>query len=188
MNYDLLIKLARLANNNPNDNEANLAARKVCKLIAEGNYKFEKWPIGATYQNPFTGPVTQRPQGTWEGFRPSSAQQAYQQQEARQQQEEANRQRGQERPAYYDFSFDFDIEKILEMLKNRNPDFYKQYTEGTWETPNYTKAPYNPFVGDRKPPRPKRKLKCSKCGDENETAFAGPPSLYLCYACQYRGK
>jgi hypothetical protein len=40
MNLDLIIKLARLANNNPNENEANLAARKVCKLMAEANFKF----------------------------------------------------------------------------------------------------------------------------------------------------
>lgn len=40
MNLDLIIKLVKLANNNPNENEANLAARKVCKLIAEGNFKF----------------------------------------------------------------------------------------------------------------------------------------------------
>lgn len=42
MNYDLIIKLAKLANNNPNENEANLAARKVCKLLAEGNFQFNK--------------------------------------------------------------------------------------------------------------------------------------------------
>lgn len=42
MNYDLIIKLAKLANNNPNDNEANLAARKVCRLLAEGNFQFNK--------------------------------------------------------------------------------------------------------------------------------------------------
>src|SRR6266850_1935348 len=40
MNLELIIKLVKLANNNPNENEANLAARKVCKMIAEGDYKF----------------------------------------------------------------------------------------------------------------------------------------------------
>ena len=39
MNFDQIYKLIKLANNNPNDNEANLAARKVCKLLAD--YKFE---------------------------------------------------------------------------------------------------------------------------------------------------
>lgn len=40
MNIDLLIKLVKLANNNPNENEANLAARKVCKLIEESKFNF----------------------------------------------------------------------------------------------------------------------------------------------------
>lgn len=40
MNLDLIVKLVKLANNNPNENEANLAARKVCTLIAQGNYQF----------------------------------------------------------------------------------------------------------------------------------------------------
>lgn len=40
MNIDLITKLAKLANNNPNDNEANSAARKVCRLLADGEFKF----------------------------------------------------------------------------------------------------------------------------------------------------
>lgn len=40
MNLDLIIKLAKLANNNPNEHEANAAARKVCQLLAEGNFNF----------------------------------------------------------------------------------------------------------------------------------------------------
>lgn len=40
MNLDLITKLAKLANNNPNENEANAAARKVCRLLAEGHFKF----------------------------------------------------------------------------------------------------------------------------------------------------
>lgn len=39
MDKDLIIKLAKLANNNPNENEANAAARKVCRLLAEDNFK-----------------------------------------------------------------------------------------------------------------------------------------------------
>jgi hypothetical protein len=40
MNFKLIEKLAKLANNNPSENEANAAARKVCRLLAEGNFKF----------------------------------------------------------------------------------------------------------------------------------------------------
>jgi hypothetical protein len=39
MKLELLKKLTRLANNNPNDNEANLAARKVCKMLEEGKFQ-----------------------------------------------------------------------------------------------------------------------------------------------------
>lgn len=42
MKLDLLKKLTRLANNNPNDNEANLAARKVCRMLEEANFVLEE--------------------------------------------------------------------------------------------------------------------------------------------------
>jgi hypothetical protein len=38
MKLEILKKLIALANNNPNDNEANLAARKVCKALIEDKY------------------------------------------------------------------------------------------------------------------------------------------------------
>lgn len=38
MDTDKIQKLIRLANNNPNEHEANLAARKVCKMLAD--YRF----------------------------------------------------------------------------------------------------------------------------------------------------
>ena len=38
MKLELLKKLTALANNNPNENEANLAARKVCLMLAECNF------------------------------------------------------------------------------------------------------------------------------------------------------
>lgn len=44
MNIALITKLVKLANNNPNDNEANLAARKVCRLIEEGGFKLQETP------------------------------------------------------------------------------------------------------------------------------------------------
>ena len=40
MNLNLLKKLIKLATNNPNEHEANSAARRVCKLIAEADFKF----------------------------------------------------------------------------------------------------------------------------------------------------
>lgn len=39
MNIELIKKLIALANNNPNENEANLSARKVCQLLKDYNFK-----------------------------------------------------------------------------------------------------------------------------------------------------
>lgn len=38
---ELIIKLTRLANNNPNEHEANSAARRVCQLLAELNFTLD---------------------------------------------------------------------------------------------------------------------------------------------------
>lgn len=38
MDIEKIKKLIRLANNNPNEHEANLAARKVCKMLADYNF------------------------------------------------------------------------------------------------------------------------------------------------------
>lgn len=38
MNNDIVKKLIELACNNPNENEANAAARKVCRMIKEDNF------------------------------------------------------------------------------------------------------------------------------------------------------
>lgn len=62
MNYDLIEKLIRLANNNPNENEANLAARKVCKFLADHSFHNDS-PRGSQQKdwarnepfNPFDG-------------------------------------------------------------------------------------------------------------------------------------
>lgn len=40
MNLKLIEKLVKLANHNPNENEANSAARRVCKLIEEANFDY----------------------------------------------------------------------------------------------------------------------------------------------------
>lgn len=42
---DLLKKLTKLANHNPNDHEANSAARRVCKLLEDSNFILGVAPI-----------------------------------------------------------------------------------------------------------------------------------------------
>lgn len=48
MNLDKLLALIRLANNNPNDNEANLAARRVCKILATKEFTISAQPVYTT--------------------------------------------------------------------------------------------------------------------------------------------
>lgn len=60
MNLDLIQKLIRLANNNPNDNEANLAARKACKMLED--YQFNATPkvspkVTVKPQSPYQRPT-----------------------------------------------------------------------------------------------------------------------------------
>lgn len=62
MNFDILIKLVKLANHNNADGEANAAARKVCKMLSEDNYKWIEKAIKG-------GPkVAADKAGTWSGF------------------------------------------------------------------------------------------------------------------------
>lgn len=75
MNYDLIIKLAKLANENPNENEANLAARKVCQLIKSSDYKFNN-SVPTPPPRPPTKPTTygdirRSPESFWNS-RPSN--------------------------------------------------------------------------------------------------------------------
>lgn len=72
MNLDLIIKLTRLANNNPNENEANLAARKVCKLLAEAEFKFTQPPVTQVPYQPVTKSDPPYPRN-----KPSPAQERY---------------------------------------------------------------------------------------------------------------
>lgn len=97
MNIDLLTKLVRLANNNPNDNEANLAARRACKLIEEGKFDFGvntskptiKPPtVNQQYENPFdafTRYYTQQRQQTASEYAQHKAREAREQQQQSQQ-------------------------------------------------------------------------------------------------------
>jgi hypothetical protein len=55
MNIELLKKLTRLANNNPNENEANLAARKVCKMLEDGKFALNSYSVPETPK--FTQPT-----------------------------------------------------------------------------------------------------------------------------------
>lgn len=136
MNLDLLKKLIRLANNNPNDNEANSAARRVCKMLEEDNFKCfkimylkEELKIDPVGNVPYDSIINdlrkkaaqQQKEGSWTGF-------------------------------------------------NWDPKY---------ETPEYKQTS---STADK----PKKTLKCTRCGNMVETKFVGPSQIYVCNVCQWK--
>ena len=69
MKLDLLKKLVALANNNPNENEANLSARKVCKMLAADNFKIDgvTKPIVTDKMRRETKTYTWKPEDFYQG-------------------------------------------------------------------------------------------------------------------------
>ena len=87
----ILRKLIELACNNPNENEANSAARKVCRMIKDDSYAVIN-SSSQTYRNTYTSPRPPNPAEDWERAsreaaerereRVRQAQAAYERQEA----------------------------------------------------------------------------------------------------------
>lgn len=165
MNLDLIQKLIRLANNNPNDNEANLAARKACKMLED--YKFPSSnttpPKNATYgeQTRNNGPS---PFNSGPPNRPG-------------------------------FGFDFDDrfwEEILKQgsrfyRKDQGEPFYKSHTKQE-KFYNDDGSRFNPLTEEFKKPsqqKEERELVCVECKEKKKTKFVGLPECYICNECQW---
>lgn len=158
MKFDLLKKLTRLANNNPNENEANLAARRVCKILEESNFS-----LSEAYTNP--KPPSSKPNyshvnnpvnyNSWvyDWFRDSNEKRYKQYAEGS-----------------WDSSQWTDKDrKTSEQAKPKEP----------FKESNY--YAYEPI----KQKKEKRTLKCSKCGKMQETLFVGLEDVYECNNCQW---
>ena len=135
--FERLKKLVALANNNPNDNEANFAARKVCKILAEKNFAFiqvRTETTRATRQEPTVRSASNPVGNDWfrNYWNPSEAQEKY-------------------------YSSNYSWVYWDEMQK---------------ETPESKKE--------------KKDIKCSKCGELYNTAFIGPPQIYVCNKCVWQ--
>jgi ribosomal protein S27AE len=159
MNLDLLIKLVKLANNNPNENEANLAARKVCKLIEEGKYQFSpnsvvnkspqrpgSQPVSNPYSNPGYGSPFE------EFFRQGGFKNMWQ---------ESERQR------------DFHNEQYKRSQQEQRP---------RQDAHNYGYDFYSKPEEPRK--KPSRNRECSKCGYAVNTSNMKDP--FVCSVCQWK--
>lgn len=189
MNLNLIIKLAKLANENPNENEANLAARKVCSLIKQGDYKFNEDSkqsntkstsnSSSPYYDPFEWIRKQYEDnmryGSWEGFG-------------------SNEKKERSNPNARSYS------ETSSEYKNRTEykpkDKYKWYYTNEKQEEYYNGTKYDYIAWDdleddkgephrKKKDNPDRLLKCKICGKQRLTAFVGLESMYECFTCQF---
>ena len=190
MNLDLLKKLTKLANHNPNDHEANSAARRVCKMLEEAN-----WSL------PTTVPPQPKP-GTWSGFsnpRPPP-QTAQTWNDVRRSQEPAwkstppNSSGTGFKPDqhYYDEMKNMTDEmyeriyqeRARQQAQNRRPF----YTGVDWGNDNPFQKRTDPFMNDIRnrrgyDPDNKKLMKCTKCGKDKLTGFVGNAATFICMDC-----
>ena len=156
MNLDLLQKLIRLANNNPNDNEANLAARRVCKMLAEAMTNGElNWKV----KEPITtwNDVERTTEPEFKSQYKSNTADFYTIMEEMRRASEKRRQEQYKR----DIGRGYDV-------------YEKYYDPMSYGSPQWTKP---------KPPKEKRILTCTKCNVDKETVFVGHPSVFVCSDC-----
>lgn len=171
MNFDILLKLIKLANHNNSDGEANAAARKACSMLAEENYKWIESVIkvpsskqaGSQQRRSNTA---EGPADVWEDmFRDifgrgrsyysknpyERAREQYDQQEAyRKRKEEDERKEREYREEQRKRQEEYERrERAYDKDKRWNPNTY-QWEEVKEET-RYQKAKYkDPFTGEYK--------------------------------------
>lgn len=173
MNFDLITKLARLANNNPNENEANLAARKACKLLAEGNFTFTNWSPEPKKQqqqynpadsrnyrsasnpvdNPFADFFKSR-EKAWDGFKSPPKQEKTASEKIKEEQEKQYKAREYESRPFTDDLFDM-INKIMEERKYQgypNHDSDSEYWIKEIIRQQQAECDRNPFKSKRQSP------------------------------------
>lgn len=201
MNIDLIIKLARLANENPNDNEANLAARKVCQLIKAAEYKFN-----ITVRPESSGPKTwndvrrseeaqfrSKPPDKGVDFDPFDFLRQYAKQQGWDKAYEGEwynpnteyKKSGQRkiRIVAIDNATNTYVRedgiRISAAEYHQHPDLY--YMDFRQEPKNYY---YDPITGtNRRTSKPKRPLECTQCKQKIETAFVGVEATFVCHVC-----
>lgn len=152
-----IVKLIRLANNNPNEHEANSAARRACKLLAEAIDSKPK-VANRSYQDPYTSSDLYN---YWEDIIRNA-------QNQRRETVRCNKCGGSVEE-YNPQTFG----QLCNKCKIENQKVYTDWgnTKDFWW--------YGPTEN------PKRTLKCTKCQAEKETIFKGIPAAFICNECQW---
>ncbi len=178
MNLELLKKLIQLAGNNPNENEANIAARRACKMMYDALMAGEtvtividtrRRPVPPKQPGPTTWQDVRRsaepefkskpPHGPGEPFTPPPNQ----------------KKESDYKTTYYD-QMDEDIVDIINRMFNRDNQFYKNMRNDGFR---------NPFQTKPKPEKEERELECTKCHKKVKTKFVGHPAAFQCNDCQW---
>ncbi len=182
MNFDLITKLAKLANNNPNEAEANSAARKVCKLLAEANFQFTGEPVKQkVQQGPVGDPFSSTDFYDW-FYRFAQRDRARTQEQQRTEQ--------QRKQNYYTGYDPTDRQRqYYQEQKNKEQEYWtRKAYQGSWtEEPKNKKWPGDdPFKKPSEQAKSeKRLLKCKTCKNSKLTSFVGAAELFECNNCQW---
>ena len=175
MDIEKLKSIIRLANNNPNEHEANLAARKACKILAENDFALLSRPIrtAADKLNQHASNY-----GTWadvkrstEPFWSSKPYEAQGTKEAR---------------AYQDDWF----KKWNNYWKSaeKDPVDGVEYESRSWDEETIPKYKSNiKYDSQGKRVRESAKRTCSKCGVEVST-FRFKEEPFVCNPCHWSSK
>lgn len=214
MNLDLLKKLTRLANNNPNENEENLAARRVCKMLEEGKFSL---PIEGPKISGASTPYG--PRKPWSAYDPKTSSANWQTnaeevkraqerakqaekvryaEEVRQEQEwkATEEERKWKGGPTSDEIFEDMRRKYEEFLRDPRIHYSKPYTSKPPPNPfdwakgniifDYETKPTPEEAARKHSQQEKRPLECTRCHNKIETAFVGPPQVYVCNGCIWK--
>lgn len=200
MDIEKIKSLIRLANNNPNDNEANLAARKACKVLAENNFQ-----IFSSRSNPTTWNDVKRStepdfrSTPYSGFNPFE--ELFREARKRGYDPYANPYKTvfenecvechtkvivPENKYHKYWTCSNCLRKARENRPKQKPDPPKP--KSAWETYEYdfVGVDWQPFTSTppNTGPRPEKKVrKCSKCGREVETRRV--TTIFTCNVCEW---
>lgn len=192
MNLDLITKLAKLANNNPNDNEANAAARKVCRLLAEGEFKFN-----GSSSSPI--PPGNRPEdgGTWNDVRRSA--ESFWKSYYPYEREYNTRPPTNPKPdpkvkckvCKVEYSIDANPYYFVCASCQENAQKVKdQQSRTTWDDEvevddfDFFVSILNGSSRGGKRVKLEKDMTCTKCKAVFETAYVGVPETFICFGCQ----
>lgn len=207
MKLDILEKLIRLANNNPNEAEANSAARKVCKSLADDSKLKEqaasKFTI-QTSQDPRSGDMIirvsqlnlcdnprvmellkaleheiNRPR-TWNDVRRSEEPfwRSSRPTSGFNWREESSYNHEQAEKARKEQ--ERYTRREQEQARKMYEEFFRQAGVDAEEFFNVHRKESKT---NSRPP--KQNLRCKDCGKTIETEFGGPPQMFQCYSCQF---